>query len=635
MGDPFADLLTQFKGGESKPQNQGNKPLAAQYSENNTRETSSSLSLQPEPVTTASNYKIDDDFEQLFGIKSNTNTNNSDVNNRPNTTNQNEFDSAIDLLQITPEKQRQSAEREPEQLVDEVRDMEVAKLMSLGYSIDGANTSYEQGMLYDDVIEERKKKKLHRRELQRLMAETNWERETPETNNDESGKNNVDLFSIASGIFNKGKKIVDHLSLFPDEENDLLPYRSERLKQRQTFEPELPRRPRKDPTPNPRTQGTPQVEYESTLQYQQPTIQAQEGDLLGDFQDKLSLRSQGNKSTSASQSPSNETLLDFDAPSANSTSASVSVSRQGSVVPTVPITEIELSGYNEFKDRAGELFKTGDYVAALQEYEKSANTLPHGHPLRIISYSNLMASQLKTGQYKESLHVASMALKLFPEDTTQWTQLIQNSEPSKTYRDMWPKIVQRRAEAFEHSENFQEAFNAYQSLIEKNFCTNKIMDGKRRCQKVLNPEKPKVVQKKPASSKSPSPSPNHSDKKYKNLQKVKEDNRKQAEEDTQRHALYDRVYDQIKLWESGKANDIRHLLSNLQTVLTWVDWKPVSPADLVMPKKVKITYLRAVAKTHPDKISDSLPLDKKMIAESVFSSLSSAWEKFKSENDIN
>ncbi|GAV53935.1 hypothetical protein ZYGR_0AK04370 [Zygosaccharomyces rouxii] len=642
MGDPFADLLTQFKGGEAKPktEDQGSKPLAAQYSGNVTRDASSNFSLSPQPVTAANNSKIDDDFEQLFGIKSNTDINSSDVNNRPTTTNDNEFDSAFDLLQTTPEKSKQSVNQEPEPLVDEVRDMEVAKLMSLGYSIDGANASYEQGILYDDAVEEIKRKKLRKRELQRQMAEINRERENSAPKGDENGRNNVDLISMASGLFNKGKKFVDQLGLFPDEEAGLPSYRSDKPKQRQAFGPELPRRPQEGPTPNPGDCNIPQhAEHVSMPLHQQLTNQAQEGDLLGDFQDKLSLGSQKNDSSSAAHPQSNETLLDFDAPPTNSTSASVSVSYQRSPVPKVAITQIELSGFNEFKDRAGELFKAGDYVAAIQEYEKSANTLPHSHPLRIISYSNLMASQLKTGQYKESLRVALMALELFPGDTAQWTELIQNSEPPKTYRDMWPKIVQRRAEAFEHSENFRDAFSAYQSLIENNFCTNKIMDGKRRCQKVLNPEKPKVGPKKPAPSQTPSqnssPSPNTSDRVYKNLQRVKEDNRKQAEEETQRHALYDRVYDQIKSWESGKANDIRHLLSNLQMVVTWVDWKPVSTADLVMPKKVKITYLKAVAKTHPDKVPDSLPLDKKMIAESVFSSLSSAWEKFKSENDIN
>lgn len=637
MVDPFADLLAQFKGGgqsEPKTEDQKNKPLDAQYSGNVTRETTSSLSSVP--VVTGTNSNNDDDFEELFGIKSSTDSSGNDSNNRPTTTtatttNRNDFDLAFDLLQVTPEKKKQDTEQEIEPpLIDEVRDMEVAKLMSLGYSIDGANASYEQGVLYENVLEERERRKLHKRKMQRQQAEMNWEKENLAPRNVENGTNNGDLLSIASGIFNKGKKLVDQFTLFPDEDNDeLSAYRNERLKQRQTFEPELPRRPRKSPTPNQDIRET---------QKPQPEGQTLDGDLLGDFQDKLSLeQSQRSGSQPAAQPQASETLIDFDEPSTNSTSTSVnSAGKQApSTIPAVPITEIELSGYNEYKDRAGELFKAGDYVAASQEYEKSANTLPHRHPLRVISYSNLIASQLKIGQYKESLNVASMALDLFPGNTKQWTQLIQNSQPPRAFRDMWPKIVQRRAEAFEHLENYQDAFNTYQSLLENNFSTNKVLDGKRRCQKVLNPEKAKVVPRKPVPTQDRSPSPKNADRVSENLQKVKEENVKKAEEESQRQELYDSVYEQIKSWESGKPNDIRHLLSNIQTVVTWVDWKPVSTADLVMPKKVKVTYLKAIAKTHPDKVPDSLSLDKKMIAENVFSTLSTAWEKFKSENGIN
>lgn len=636
MGDPFADLLTQFKGGESnsKAEEHKNKPLAAHNSNVSAKRETSSLPIQSRPVTTASNSKIDDDFEQLFGIKSNANNSNGDINNKPNATSENHFDSAFDLLQTTPEKHEPSANKESEALVDEVRDMEIAKLMSLGYSIDKANASYDKGLLYNNVLEEKRRKKLHKYQPEYQTAEINWERENSVPKDDRSGRNDMNLFSLASGMFNKGKKFVDQLNLFPDQEDRLGPYRNDKSKQKQALEPELPRRHQGNRIPNPDTRKPSRAEYERTSRHQQSISEAQEGDLLGDFQDKLSLKARRDHPLSIAPPQTEEALLDFDASPANSASGSLSDSKQVSPVPVISITEIELSGFNEFKDRAGDLFKSGDYVAAIQEYEKSANTLPRGHPLRIISYSNLMASLLKTGQYKETLNVGLMALKLFPKDTIQWPQLIQNSKPSKTYRDMWPKIVQRQAEAFEHSENFQDAFLSYQSLIENNFCTNKVMDGKRRCQKILNPEKPNVVSKKTASQTS-SPSPNISERVSKNLQKVKEDNRKQVEEESQRYALYDRVHDQIKLWESGNANDIRHLLSNLQTVITWVDWKPVSTADLVMPKKVKVTYLRAIAKTHPDKVPDSLSLEKKMIAESVFSSLSSAWEKFKSENDIN
>lgn len=642
MGDPFADLLTQFKGGEPpqppQPKNKGNQPLDFYNSRNNSAETGSTTLSQPAPITSSTNSKIDDDLEQLFGIKSDKAS--SDTDDKLKANNSQESDSTFDLLQTTPEKSKEKFESESEQVVDEVRDMEVAKLMSLGYSIDSAIDSYEKGILYEEVVEERKRKKLRRRQLHHQMAQGSWDRETPSPNIGEHRESSVDLFSIASGFLDKGKKFVDQFSLFPDEESGSQSNRSDRLKQSQFYfssQPEPTRRPPGTFTTSASgTQGSLQVELESATKQQHPIDHVQEGDLLGDFHEKISLQPQGNSAESMVEGQSNAALLDFDdIPPAESNIAPAVVTKQRPPLSTVPITEIELSGYNEFKDRAGGLFKTGDYVVAIQEYEKSANTLPHGHPLRIISYSNLIASQLKTGQYKEGLHIASMAIGLFPEDTKQWTQPIQNSEPLRTYRDMWPKIMQRRAEALEYSENFKEALNAYTSLIEKNFSTDKILDGKRRCQKMINPEKPRVTRKPVGPAKNSSLSPGLSDKRYENLERVKENNRKKAEEDSQRSTLYDQVHEKIGSWEAGRSNDIRHLLSSLQDVLTWTNWKPVSPADLVMPKKVKVTYLKAVSKTHPDKVPSSLPLEQRMVAESVFSSLSSAWERFKSENDIN
>jgi len=33
-------------------------------------------------------------------------------------------------------------------------------------------------------------------------------------------------------------------------------------------------------------------------------------------------------------------------------------------------------------------------------------------------------------------------------------------------------------------------------------------------------------------------------------------------------------------------------------------WKKVNMSDLIMPNKVKIVYMKAIAKVHPDKVCD-------------------------------
>lgn len=649
MGDPFADLLTQFKQDDTKLKDQnedtlGSAPSLSQGLPSNHIQSSPEMHSINSPIYDSCRTTNTDDFEELFGPISSANP----IKVPSNALVQDEFDTAFDLLQTASSKpddriekipkEPSKIESESEPVVDEVRDMEVARLMSLGFSINDANMSYDKGVLYEDLIEERKRLKQQKRRERRQTAQANWESEDDMFRNDTARESNVDLFSIASGIFNKGKKFMDQLTAFPEErenagEKEVYIAKETQPKPFQKSERNVPIHARKNLSMHQQSQG-----------------QLTETDLLSDFEEKLTMNKEQAPSASplpiseaeATPTPAStptavaataakvakaqdhERLLDFDDGPVDA------APQEASQVPTVPISEIELSGYNEFKDRAAELFKNGDYVTAMQIYEKSANTLPHDHPLRIISLSNLIASRLKTGEYKECLRASEIALSLFPEDVAQWTQTIQNSQPPRSYRDMWPKISLRRAEAFEHSENYKDAFKTYQSLVESNFCTDIILEGKRRCQKALEPKKFEL----PKKSSSPSVAPPREKKHYENLGRVQENNRKQREIDAEKDALYDQVQAKIEAWTMDKPDDIRHLLSNLQTVLTWCDWKEVPITDLVMPKKVKVNYLKAVAKTHPDKIPASLPLEPQMLAACIFSSLSLAWERFKTENDI-
>lgn len=56
--------------------------------------------------------------------------------------------------------------------------------------------------------------------------------------------------------------------------------------------------------------------------------------------------------------------------------------------------------------------------------------------------------------------------------------------------------------------------------------------------------------------------------------------------------------------------------------------------DLVLDKKVKITYLKAVAKVHPDKLGNNVTTEQKMIANGVFITINEAWETYKKMNNI-
>ncbi|KAL9064613.1 MAG: hypothetical protein Q9157_007772, partial [Trypethelium eluteriae] len=105
--------------------------------------------------------------------------------------------------------------------------------------------------------------------------------------------------------------------------------------------------------------------------------------------------------------------------------------------------------------------------------------------------------------------------------------------------------------------------------------------------------------------------------------------------DDERFALTDQVDAKLVAWKGGKADNLRALLGSLDSVL-WADagWKKVGMSDLVMPNKVKIIYMKAIAKVHPDKISQDATTEQRMISGSVFSTLNEAWDKFKKDNGL-
>ncbi|CCH62483.1 hypothetical protein TBLA_0H01970 [Henningerozyma blattae CBS 6284] len=671
------------------------------------------------PMTTEKNTSLLEGFDDKPTIDTHNNTQNSNI----------QLPLSDDNLDM----------EDQQSVVDEVKDMEIAKLMSLGLSIDKAHMYYNKGYLSDDVLRKMQAQK-HKRQsnYSTKYDDTKIRNSLDKLNNSASPPGNNVLFSIASDFLNKGKGIVDQFSTYHEE--DYRPFRSTNFSSRNNsihsekhkspdttpisvyendhaplteYEngkvPILRRKEVKDTKNNEKlskngypsrsnrkfmdatqyttdystTEGKNYSKRDSNVRVSSPVpsstsgtslssrfspntlniVQTQtspislphtnviEGDLLGDFGSNLKNH---NESLVSHGSQESSILFDFDSDSVTSmhikqnnsaTSKNIVTAKadEKDLVNTlpivkVPISTIELSGYTEFRANGTEFFKKGDYDSALSEYKKSLNTLPQKHPLRLISYSNILAAQLKVGEYSQSVKDCDVALELFPKNDKQWTQFIQDSDPQKTYKEIWPKIVLRKAEACEHMEKYQIAYDSYQLLLHKNVFNDKIMAGKRRCQKVLNPETPKLkssANTSRISSAKQSTASTSSINVNKNVERLKETRKKEREEEEERLRLLDSVNAKIQKWTNNKEDDIRYLLSNVHIVLTWSNWKAINASDLVMPKKVKVNYMKAVAKTHPDKISKDLSIENKMIAESIFSILSVAWEKFKTANKMN
>lgn len=88
------------------------------------------------------------------------------------------------------------------------------------------------------------------------------------------------------------------------------------------------------------------------------------------------------------------------------------------------------------------------------------------------------------------------------------------------------------------------------------------------------------------------------------MKRLREQNAAAAAASDEAFALTDAVDGRLASWKAGKSDNLRALLASLDTVL-WpaAGWTKVGMGDLVMPNRVKIVYMKAIAKVHPDKVS--------------------------------
>jgi hypothetical protein len=302
--------------------------------------------------------------------------------------------------------------------------------------------------------------------------------------------------------------------------------------------------------------------------------------------------------------------------------------------PQVSISETQLEFFKDSKEQGGEAFKNGDFTRALQHYETSLSSLPEGHVYQILAISNVITCLLKTGENKRILELSDKALMLIGDDKGAGEEI-----DGKSMKQFWIKILTKRAEALEHLEKYKDALETWTLLITNGAASKQVLDGKRRCQDMLNPkptQTPKPTPKQAPKQAMPSPSTAPVSKLSGDAaQRIRETHKKEDQFEEDKYKLHDVVEQKLSSWRSGREDNLRALLCNLDTIL-WPEtqWKKVSMSDLVMPKKVKICYMKAVAKTHPDKIPLSATSEQKMIAEGIFVTLNTAWEGFKQQNGI-
>lgn len=255
-------------------------------------------------------------------------------------------------------------------------------------------------------------------------------------------------------------------------------------------------------------------------------------------------------------------------------------------------------------------FKQGDYAAAHSSYSSSLSSVPSTHPLMIILLTNRALTALKTGEPKQAVADADVALKIIgPGNGQGETVAVRNEsgqEESRDMKELYGKALSRKAEALEQMEKWAEAGIVWKQCVEGGVGGAAAVKGRQRCQDALTP-KPKAAPR-PAVKPRPQPSAASGRAPQKDSEAVtrlREANQAAAKEDDEKFALADKVDAKVSAWRDGKRENLRALLASMDQVL-WEGsgWKKVGLHELVMANKVKISYMKAIAKTHPDKVRD-------------------------------
>ncbi|KAI1414346.1 hypothetical protein F5Y13DRAFT_159371 [Hypoxylon sp. FL1857] len=305
-------------------------------------------------------------------------------------------------------------------------------------------------------------------------------------------------------------------------------------------------------------------------------------------------------------------------------------------IPTIPSSVLEASTRHRLEGTAH--FKRGDYDAAHTSYTNSLAGIPQSHPLCIVLLTNRALTALKTGSPKQAVGDADAAIGIIGPSRGEGEKVTLPDGESRDMKDLYGKALSRKAEALEQMEKWADAGTVWQQCVEAGVGGANAIAGRQRCQKALAP-KPKPTPK-PAQAARPRPKPSAvSDltpqKSSEAVQRLRQANKAAEAADDEKFALSEKVDARIAAWRDGKRDNLRALLGSLDQVL-WEGsgWKKIGLHELVVANKVKIHYMKAIAKCHPDKLPQDASTEVKLIAATVFATLNESWDKFKAENGL-
>ncbi|KAI9664257.1 MAG: hypothetical protein M1831_002436 [Alyxoria varia] len=321
--------------------------------------------------------------------------------------------------------------------------------------------------------------------------------------------------------------------------------------------------------------------------------------------------------------------------------------------PSVPASVLASSASHRQSGAAA--YKRGDYASAHASYTAALQPLPSTHPITIVLHCNRALTSLKTGDAKSTIVDADAALSTIGPSLGdgESISLGPGDSDQKPMREFYSKAIMRKAEALEHLEKWSEAAKVWRQAVENGVGGSNAIQARNRCEKAAGAgpafNTSTGTARKPAPAKRPPPpKPKPSSalaelgggaggaSEAEAVTRLRAANDAAAAASDEAFALTDKVEAKLTEWKKGgKGDNLRALLASLEGVL-WEDagWKKVGMGDLVMPGRVKVVYMKAIGKVHPDKLPQDANTEKKMISAAVFATLNEAWDKFKKDNNL-
>lgn len=282
-----------------------------------------------------------------------------------------------------------------------------------------------------------------------------------------------------------------------------------------------------------------------------------------------------------------------------------------------PVSDISLRASHSHREKGNEHFKRGDYSSAHQSYANSISHLPDTHPLVIVLLTNRALTALKIGEPKAAIADADRAIAVIgPSKGESETIDFGTGDTPKPMREYYGKALMRKAEALEQMEKWAEAALVWREAVEGGHGGATSIQGRIRAEKAANPGASKTVPsaaaKRPTTSlptttRRPAAAASKSSPASVGtaaaVARLRAANVAAEKADDEKFRLADSVDARVQAWKGGKADNLRALLGSLENVL-WEGsgWKKISMADLVLPTKVKVQYMKGIAKVHPDKV---------------------------------